>query len=101
MCFSENKWNTWSPKALKSKKSQALVYKDTEKCDKIGVTTKIDELTTARKALVELQMEIARKEHQFMTDEHDLKMLHLVNDEKRKQEIHELLIKKMDLQNKS
>lgn len=51
---------------------------------------KIDQLSSARLELVKLQADIARKEHEFQREEHNLKMLHMENEEMRKQEIHEL-----------
>lgn len=41
-------------------------------------------------------MKAARDELKFKEDEHRLKMEHLANDEKRKQEIHALLIQKLN-----
>lgn len=49
-----------------------------------------------RKELVQFQMKAARDELIFKEDEHRLKMEHLANDEKRKQEIHALLIQKLN-----
>lgn len=62
---------------------------------KAEVTAKLDQLTKARLELVELQKENARKEHEFLNEEHNLKMLHLQNDEKRKQELHEVLVRQL------
>lgn len=62
---------------------------------KASVTSKIDELSAARLELVRLQLEIARKEHYFVEKEHELKMTHLRNEEIRKQELHNLMLKTM------
>lgn len=85
----QNKWTTWNPKCLKSKVSQAL------KPSKATVTAKLDDLSTARLELVRLQKDIAIKEHLFVEEEHKLKMLHLKNEEARKQELHCLMLAAM------
>ncbi|PZC73748.1 hypothetical protein B5X24_HaOG208932 [Helicoverpa armigera] len=88
--YSYNKWGTWNPKALKSKINPVL------KPTKASVIAKIDELsaaTAARLKLVRLQQEIAKKEHYFVEQEHELKMTHLRNEEIRKQELHNLMLK--------
>lgn len=59
---------------------------------KTTVTAKLDKLSTAQLELVQLQKEIANKEHLFVKEEHKLKMMHLMNGESRKQEFHELII---------
>ncbi|XP_021190328.2 uncharacterized protein LOC110376243 isoform X2 [Helicoverpa armigera] len=86
---SYNKWGTWNPKALKSKINPVL------KPTKASVTAKIDELSATRLELVHLQQEIAKKEHYFVEQEHELKMTHLRNEEIRKQELHNLMLKTM------
>ncbi|KAL4706692.1 hypothetical protein ACJJTC_014447 [Scirpophaga incertulas] len=90
--FSENKWNKWHPKTLKTKVSNVL---RTDTASKTKVISKLDQLSAARLELVKLQMETAKKEQQFIEEQHKLKMLHLANDERRKEEIHALLIHKL------
>lgn len=92
--LSENKWDKWQPKTLKTRVSNVLKHTAT----KASVTSKLDKLSTARLELVQLQMETTRKQHQFMEEEHKLKMLHISNDERRKEEIHALLLSKMSCQ---
>ncbi|KAL4713329.1 hypothetical protein ACJJTC_012401 [Scirpophaga incertulas] len=88
----ENKWNKWHPKTLKTKVSNVL---RTDTASKTKVISKLDQLSAARLELVKLQMETAKKEQQFIEEQHKLKMLHLANDERRKEEIHALLIHKL------
>lgn len=90
--FSENKWVKWHPKALKSRVS-TLLKPDT--ATKASVTAKLDKLSAARLELVQLQMETTLKQHQFIEDEHNKKMIHLDNDEARKQEMHEIIKEKL------
>lgn len=52
------------------------------------MTRKIDQLTTARLELVELQ-----KNHAIA--KHNLEMLHLENEERRKEELHVLRVEAM------
>ena len=91
LIFSENNWSSWTPKSLKTKISPGLKAVSIQKTSKAGVTAKLDQLTKARLELVALQKDIAMKEHEFVSEEHKFKMLSLQNDEKRKQEIHNLL----------
>ncbi|CAG4981312.1 unnamed protein product [Colias eurytheme] len=86
----ENKWNKWHPKALKTRKSNVL----TPAASKASVTSKLDKLSEARLELVQLQMEASKKELEYKEKEHRCKMLHLAN-ERRKNEIHALLMKKL------
>ncbi|KAL4720805.1 hypothetical protein ACJJTC_006794 [Scirpophaga incertulas] len=88
----ENKWNKWHPKTLKTKVSNVL---RTDTASKTKVISKLDQLSAARLELVKLQMETAKKEQQFIEEQHKLKMLHLANDERRMEEIHALLIHKL------
>lgn len=74
---------------MKTKVSHAL------KPCKASVTEKIDKLSAARLELLELQKEIATKEHLFVKEEHELKMLHLKNEEYRKKELHEIMLATM------
>ncbi|XP_049701781.2 uncharacterized protein LOC126055652 [Helicoverpa armigera] len=85
----ENNWDKWHPKALKSRVSNVLK----PNVSKASVTAKLDKLSEARLELVQLQMKTAKLEHQFMEEEHKLKMLHLANDERRKEELHSLQLK--------
>ncbi|KAJ2939947.1 hypothetical protein O0L34_g6652 [Tuta absoluta] len=63
------------------------------------VRSRLDKLREAQLELVRLKMEIARKELKFMEAEHKIKMQHLVNEERRKEEIHGLIKKKITLNN--
>ncbi|XP_028156694.1 uncharacterized protein LOC135084378 [Ostrinia nubilalis] len=92
----ENKWVNWHPKDLKTKMSNVIKI---DKVSKASVTGRLDKLSAARLELVQLQIETTRQQHQFTEDEHRLKMLHLANDEARKQKIHELLV--LQLKNNS
>lgn len=40
-------------------------------------------------------MDTTKKQHKFMEEEHKLRMAHLANDERRKEELHLLLIEKI------
>lgn len=60
------------------------------------MTAKLDQLSAARLELVQLQMEIAKKEHSFVEEEHNIKMLNLRNDEIRKEQIHQLMLSTID-----
>ncbi|CAF4927045.1 unnamed protein product [Pieris macdunnoughi] len=51
-------------------------------------------VASAKLELIELQKNIASREHDFVHEEHKLKMQHLLNEEKRKQEIHDFLLRK-------
>ncbi|CAG9792703.1 unnamed protein product [Diatraea saccharalis] len=75
-------------------KSVPISISDMFGCD--TVTSKLDELSSARLELLQIQMETARKEQQHQEEEHKLKMQHQANDEKRKQEIHALLLQKLN-----
>ncbi|CAG9792690.1 unnamed protein product [Diatraea saccharalis] len=74
----ENRWDKWHPKALKSRVSNDL---KTDTATKRSVTSKLDELSSARLELVQIQMETARKEQKHQEEEHKLKMQHQANDE--------------------
>lgn len=93
--FLDNNWSTWTPKSLKTKINPVLSH---SKSSKAGVTAVLDQLSKARLELVELQKEIARKEHEFIAEQHAIKMLHLQNDERRKQELHEILVRQLSQQ---
>ncbi|RVE40627.1 hypothetical protein evm_014722, partial [Chilo suppressalis] len=88
----ENKWDKWHPKALKTRVSNVL---KPDIVTKSSVTSKLDKLSSARLELVQLQMDSTRKQQIFMEEEHKLKMAHLANDERRKEELHALLMEKI------
>ncbi|KAL4702656.1 hypothetical protein ACJJTC_012285 [Scirpophaga incertulas] len=74
-----------SKRHLKQRVSNVL---RTDTASKTKGISKLDQLSAARLELVKLQMETAKKEQQFIEEQHKLKMLHLANDERRKEEIH-------------
>lgn len=51
---------------------------------------------SAQMELLKIQMELARQEFLFKKEEHELKMAHLRNEEKRREELHALTISRIN-----
>lgn len=95
-----SKWQTWTPRELKTKTNPALK----KKLSKTSVKTKFDELAESRLELVELQKKIAQNELKYKQiehelhiqqkqEEHEVRILHLTNEEKRRQEEHQFKLR--------
>ncbi|XP_041979967.1 uncharacterized protein LOC121733698 [Aricia agestis] len=82
----QNKYKTWP--SLVSEAPQASPNKANE-------TAKPDPISEAKLELIRLQIEIAKKEHSFKEMEHKRKMLYLYNEEVRKNQIHQKMLRTM------
>ncbi|XP_026483041.1 uncharacterized protein LOC113391312 [Ctenocephalides felis] len=83
-----DKWKTKFPKNL----SVGLIKTEDSNPQS---SNKNDKLSAAQLELVQLQIEIAKRDHEFLRIEHELKVEHMKNEERRRQETHELLIKQI------
>uniref|UniRef100_A0A6M2DJ51 Regulatory protein zeste n=1 Tax=Xenopsylla cheopis TaxID=163159 RepID=A0A6M2DJ51_XENCH len=84
----KNNWDKWKPKLPRSN-NIALA-----KLDDIS-QHKSDKVSAAQFELIQLQIEIAKRDHEFMRVEHELKVQHMKNEERRRQEVHDLLVREM------
>ncbi|XP_017468243.1 PREDICTED: myb/SANT-like DNA-binding domain-containing protein 4 isoform X2 [Rhagoletis zephyria] len=81
------KWDNWSPQALKQPITPVLKKTSTKRKSE---KSKFEQLTDARLELVKIQIEMANKELKQKEKEHELRIAYLMNEEQRKVELHNI-----------
>ncbi|XP_075983771.1 uncharacterized protein LOC142981615 isoform X3 [Anticarsia gemmatalis] len=87
----ENKLNQNNSTVLTTRVSNMLQLDTAKENVADKMVAGLDKPNTDQQELVKLQVKIAERHLQYMEEEHKLKMIHLLNDERRKQELHELI----------